>query len=82
MPAPVAPSLTDSETLYFELVDGKSSKFWEVSIDNADVTVRYGRIGSDGQIRVKSFDGEDAAQAHARKLISQKTGKGYVKTTG
>lgn len=81
-PAPAASSLTDSEARYFELVDGKSSKFWEVSIDSADVTVRYGRIGANGQTRVKSFDGEDAARAHAKKLIARKTGKGYVETTG
>lgn len=62
---------------YFELVDDKSSKFWEIAIDGTDVTVRYGRIGTDGQSKTKSFSDEHAAQRHADKLVDQKTGKGY-----
>lgn len=34
---------------YFEFIDDKSQKFWEVTVSGSDVTVRYGRIGSDGQ---------------------------------
>lgn len=67
---------------YFELEDSKSSKFWEVSVEGCDVTVRYGRIGTNGQTRTKSFADEDAAQAHAEKLIVEKTGKGYVAASG
>lgn len=62
---------------YFEFVDGKSSKFWEISVDGCDVTVRYGRIGTNGQTKTKSFGDESAAEAHAEKLIEEKTGKGY-----
>ena len=61
----------------FEFNDGKSSKFWEIGIDGTDVAVRYGRIGSDGQTKTKSFPDADAAKAHMEKLIGQKTGKGY-----
>lgn len=61
----------------FEFDDGKSSKFWEVAIDGTDVTVRYGRIGSDGQRKTKSFADAAAANAHLEKLIGQKTSKGY-----
>jgi len=63
---------------YFEFVEGKSRKFWELSVDGTDVTVRFGRIGSQGQSKVKSFDDEDAAQAHAEKMIDKKTGQGYT----
>lgn len=69
-------------TRYFELSDDKSSKFWEVTIDGLDVTVRYGRIGTNGQSRTKSFNDSDAAQAHADKLVEQKTAKGYVESAG
>jgi DNA ligase-1 len=64
----------------FEFVDGKSSKFWEISVSGSEVTVRYGRIGTPGQSQTKSFPSEAAAQAHAEKLIAEKTGKGYVET--
>lgn len=66
---------------YFELTDGKSNKFWEISTRDTQVSTRYGRIGSDGTTTVKTF--ADAAAAdkhdkHSQKLIDEKTGKGYV----
>ncbi len=63
---------------YFEFVEGKSSKFWEITVDETSVTVRFGRIGTNGQSQTKTFGDEDAAAAHAEKLIAEKTGKGYV----
>ena len=64
----------------FEFVEGKSSKFWEIAVAGSEVTVRYGRIGSDGQTNVKSFADEAAARKHADKLIEEKTDKGYEET--
>ncbi len=64
----------------FEFVEGKSSKFWEVSVDGCEMTVRYGRIGTAGTSKVKSFADAAAARREADKLIAEKTGKGYVET--
>jgi predicted DNA-binding WGR domain protein len=65
-------------TRRFEFVGGTSAKFWEVTLAGTSVTVRYGRIGTEGQMQGKTFPtGEDAAK-HAEKLVSQKTRKGYV----
>ncbi|MBO0696781.1 MAG: DNA ligase [Zavarzinella sp.] len=63
---------------YFEFVEGTSSKFWEVSVRGREVTTRWGRIGSDGQAKTKTFADAAKAQAEADKLIEEKTGKGYV----
>ncbi len=63
---------------YFEFVGGTSAKFWEVSVSGCDVTVRYGRLGTSGQIQTKTLDDAVAAQKHAEKLIGQKLEKGYV----
>jgi DNA ligase-1 len=77
-PAPKPAAKTESAgARRFEFVEGKSSKFWEISVDGTEVTVRYGRIGSDGQTNVKDFADEAAAQRHADKLIEEKTEKGY-----
>ena len=78
-PANAAPksAANVSDARYFEFVEGTSSKFWEISIDGCDVTVRYGRIGTDGQSKTKTFGDEDAAQSHADNLIEEKTEKGY-----
>jgi predicted DNA-binding WGR domain protein len=60
------------------LSDGRSDKFWEVSVDGAAVTVRFGRIGTAGQTQVKSLPDAVAACEHVEKLIGEKVGKGYV----
>jgi DNA ligase-1 len=63
---------------YFEFVEGSSSKFWEISVSGTDVTVRFGRIGANGQTKTKSFGDEASAQAYADELIEEKTAKGYT----
>ncbi len=67
-------------TRRFEFVGGSSAKFWEVNISVKTVTVRYGRLGTDGQVQTKAFANADQAQKHAENLIAQKIGKGYHET--
>ena len=62
----------------FELTEGTSSKFWEVVADGEDLTVRFGRIGTAGQTKTKSFASAAAAEKERDKLIKEKTGKGYA----
>jgi DNA ligase len=62
----------------FEFVEDKSSKFWEVWVSGSDMTTHWGRIGTDGQTKTKTFASPDKAQAEADKLIAEKTAKGYV----
>jgi DNA ligase-1 len=71
---------TSTASRYFEFVEGKSAKFWEITVAGTDVTVRYGRIGASGQTKTKTFADEAAAHTHADKLIDEKTGKGYTET--
>lgn len=74
-----APAVTPSSAgkRRFEFADGSSDKFWEIEVAGAEVTVRYGRIGANGQINTKAFPDEAAAVKHANKLIAEKTEKGY-----
>ena len=44
----------------------------------ADVTTRYGRIGSAGRSTTKSFDDNAGAKEFAEKIIGEKTKEGYV----
>jgi predicted DNA-binding WGR domain protein len=62
----------------FEFREGKSSKFWQIEVGDASFTVTFGRIGTEGQTQKKAWPSAAAAQAAADKLISEKTGKGYV----
>jgi DNA ligase-1 len=63
---------------YFEFVEGNSSKFWEVSQAGNAMTTRWGRIGSAGQSKTKTFADEQAAATAIIDLIEKKTGEGYV----
>lgn len=62
----------------FELVDGSSSKFWEITLADTSFTARYGRIGSSGQSTTKHFDTKEKAIAAHDKLVVEKIRKGYV----
>ncbi|MFO0750979.1 MAG: WGR domain-containing protein [Myxococcota bacterium] len=66
----------------FELVEGSASKFWEVEVRGAEVVVRFGRIGSDGQTRRSRSTTRAAAAHEADKLVREKLGKGYAEVGG
>lgn len=61
----------------FELVEGSSSKFWEIQLEGSSFTTRYGKIGTDGQMTLKEFDSEEQAEKEYGKLVAEKTKKGY-----
>ena len=66
---------------YFEFIGGTSQKFWEISVQGLEATVRYGRIGSAGQTKTKTCPDAAAAARHREDLIAQKTREGYVEKT-
>ena len=66
---------------YFEFTEGGSSKFWEVWMEGSDVTTRWGKIGTPGQQKTKTFAGEEKAKKEYDKLLAEKTGKGYTEKT-
>ncbi|MFD5553875.1 WGR domain-containing protein [Streptomyces sp. NPDC127068] len=67
-------------TTYLELSQegGGAHKFYEVTVDGTVVSVRYGRIGADGQTTVSSFPTEVKARAAAAKKVGEKVRKGYA----
>jgi predicted DNA-binding WGR domain protein len=65
-------------TRHFEFIGGSSAKFWEATVAGCNVTVCFGRIGTEGQSRTKTFGDAAAAQRHADKLIGEKIKKGYA----
>ncbi|MFE3019377.1 WGR domain-containing protein [Streptomyces sp. NPDC059256] len=67
-------------TTYLELSqDGEGAhKFYEVTVDDTVVSVRYGRIGAQGQSQVSTFPTVDKARAAAAKKVGEKVRKGYA----
>ena len=70
--------LGEDDVRRWELVADGSAKFWEIERDGASVTVRYGRLGSVGQTKVKDFASDALAVAHVDKLVAEKVKKGYA----
>ena len=66
---------------YFEFVDAKSSKFWEVWVEDSTVYTRFGKIGANGQTTVKEFPSTAAAQAALEKSVAEKLKKGYTEAS-
>ena len=62
---------------HLKYIDGTSDKFWEIQTSGSTHTVTYGRNGTVGQSKSKTFDSEEACLKDAEKLIAEKTKKGY-----
>jgi uncharacterized protein (TIGR02996 family) len=81
-PAPVAAmkqeAVVEPGFRRFEFSEGTSNKFWEVKVEESTQFVRYGKIGTAGQEKEKEFDTPGEAKVDTKKLIAEKTGKGYV----
>lgn len=65
----------------YEYRDGKSAKFWSVSVDGVSVTTNWGRIGTEGQSKEKDHADAAAALKDAKKVAASKVKKGYVLTS-
>ncbi|MBO0755784.1 MAG: DUF4132 domain-containing protein [Bradyrhizobiaceae bacterium] len=64
----------------FQFIDGSSKKFWAIELGGMSLTVHFGRIGTVGQTKEKTFSSEDAAKRECERLIAEKTKSGYVET--
>jgi predicted DNA-binding WGR domain protein len=62
----------------FEFVQGTSAKFYEVTVEGSNVTICFGKIGTNGQTQTKTLIDAAAAQKHADKVSTEKLAKGYV----
>jgi len=59
--------------------DEKSDKFWKIEVKDNTHEVNYGKAGSKGTTKTKTFDTKEEAQKDAEKLVAQKEKKGYIK---
>ena len=65
----------------WEFVGGGSEKFWEAAAEGVSVSVRFGRVGAEGQRQEKQFDSAEAALRHFTKAVADKERKGYREVT-
>jgi predicted DNA-binding WGR domain protein len=74
-------SLVVGRTYRLEHTEGKSKKFWEITINTQDATkyvTRYGKIGTSGQQQNKTCPNEVLCGREATKLVRDKLAKGYL----
>lgn len=64
-----------------EFKEGSSNKFWELALSEAEYTVRWGRVGANGQEKKFTFPSSLKAKTEADKLIASKKKKGYVEVS-
>ena len=70
---------------YFEFIGEDASsksetseKFWEITQVEKKVTVRFGKIGVNGQTKDKEHPTKEDADKEVAQLIKEKTKKGYI----
>jgi predicted DNA-binding WGR domain protein len=66
----------------FEFSEGTSNKFWEAETKGKELRIRFGKIGSNGQLKLKVLASPAAAEAEMAKVIAEKTKKGYQAVGG
>lgn len=67
--------------LEFSEIASNSHKFYEVIVKSTEVSIRFGRIGEQGQTQTKIYTTSEQAQREAEKKIREKLRKGYVNNT-
>ncbi len=70
-------AVPEKASTYLEFTGQGSFKFWEVTQEGDQLSVRYGRIGNNGQTQTKKYESTEAARLQAEKLIDAKIRKGY-----
>jgi predicted DNA-binding WGR domain protein len=63
---------------HLTFTDETSHKFWEAATEETKLIVRFGRIGTKGQVQVKTFNTAEQAEKEKEKMVREKLAKGYV----
>ncbi|MFP2927329.1 WGR domain-containing protein [Pyxidicoccus sp. 3LG] len=63
----------------YEFKEGSSNKFWEITKDEATITTRWGRIGTEGQEKIQTFKYSYEANSAYDKQVLEKEKKGYTR---
>jgi predicted DNA-binding WGR domain protein/uncharacterized protein YwqG len=73
-------TLQRGEPVYLTFSDARSHKFYEVTVAGVEVHIRYGRIGSKGQVHHSTEITTEMALATAMQKINDKLKKGYLRS--
>jgi uncharacterized protein (TIGR02996 family) len=57
--------------------EGSAEKFWEIWLDGLTVFMRFGKIDSDGQKKIKKVSNADAGKKEIDRFVAEKIKQGY-----
>ena len=57
--------------------EGNPEKFWEIWLDGLTVFMRFGKIDTDGQKKLKKVSTADAAKKEVDRFVAEKIKQGY-----
>jgi predicted DNA-binding WGR domain protein len=63
---------------YLEYRDDESLRFWEITVTDKSMVIRWGKLGSEGQFKEQLCKTNKVALIEAEKLSTEKILKGYV----
>jgi len=72
----VTGAVTAERSLSFD--QGNSHKFWRAFVKGCELVVCFGKIGTNGQSIVKTFESSGRALREMEKLVNEKLRKGYI----
>lgn len=63
---------------YFINQNADSNKFWNIELNQSNIIIRFGKIGTEGRELIKEFSSIEFCNFEFEKLIKDKLNKGYT----
>lgn len=74
---PTTPDEEDNKLNTTLLYSADSEKFWELGQNGSQLSIRFGRAGTKGQVSIKTFASDDEANLAKEQLIKQQLDNGF-----
>lgn len=60
------------------LLSADKERFWEITRQQTQLHIRFGRAGTKGQVSVKTYESEEAAEAAMKELVEEQQALGFA----
>ncbi len=67
----------NTNTIRLLLEESNTNKFWQITQNKISLIIEFGKVNTNGQKIIKSFETEDLATKEMKRLIEQKKKKNY-----
>ena len=72
-------SATESDDAFTTFQSAEEDKFWQILREGQQLQVRFGKLGTKGQVMIKSFADNNEAESIEKKWIEEQVALGYRK---